>query len=291
MNSRVDGVAAEHDPVATSARGRSTPCRGRTGRRRSTGAGRRRRRWPSMLRRGRRALVQRVGPVLDADRAAEERVVRVRDVAGGEDVGVARAQVLVDDDAVVDREPGRLGELDRAARRRRRPPRRRPSSVARRRELDALDAPAPSIASTPVPRRSSTPWAACRSRVDRADLARRARARAARRPARRRHLARRAARADAATSQPIQPAPITTTRRAAPRRAAQRVGVAERAQVVHAVEVGARHAAAARGRRRWPAAAGRSAIRSPPSSTTCARRASRRGRRACRCAARSSWSA
>ena len=57
-------------------------------------------------------LVQRARPVLDAQPAAVERVCDVGDVAGGEDAGNARLQVLVDEDAVVDREPGRLGELD-----------------------------------------------------------------------------------------------------------------------------------------------------------------------------------
>ena len=46
-------------------------------------------------------------------------------------------------------------------------------------------------------------------------------------------------RAEAATSAPIQPAPITTTCPPALEARAQRVGVGERAQVEHAVELGA----------------------------------------------------
>ena len=60
---------------------------------------------------GDRPLVQRVGPVLDADPLAVEGVVGVGDVAGGEDAGRAGLQVLVDEDAVVDGEPGLGGEL------------------------------------------------------------------------------------------------------------------------------------------------------------------------------------
>ena len=48
-----------------------------------------------------------------------------------------------------------------------------------------------------------------------------------------------APRAAAAVSRPIQPAPITTTFAAGPERRAQRVAVVERAQVVHARQVGA----------------------------------------------------
>ncbi len=62
-------------------------------------------------RRGGRRLVERGGPVLDPDPAAEHRVVVVGDVADRVDVGVAGAQRPVDEDAVVDVEPGRLGEL------------------------------------------------------------------------------------------------------------------------------------------------------------------------------------
>ncbi len=52
--------------------------------------------------RRRRALLEGVGPVLDADVAAEHRVRGVGDVARGEDALDARLQPLVDDDAVVD---------------------------------------------------------------------------------------------------------------------------------------------------------------------------------------------
>ena len=54
-------------------------------------------------------------------------------------------------------------------------------------------------------------------------------------------------RAEAATSEPIQPAPITTTRAACASRSRERVGVGEVAQVVDAVEVGARAASSRRG--------------------------------------------
>ena len=61
-------------------RSRRTPCPGRTGRCRSTAPGRRRRPGPSMDRGGRLRLVQRVGPVLDPDVPAEQRMVGVRHV-------------------------------------------------------------------------------------------------------------------------------------------------------------------------------------------------------------------
>ena len=77
-------IAAEDDAIPVAGEARRTPCRRRTGRRRSTAGGRRRRSSPSMLARRRRPLVQRVGPVLDADPLAVERVLGVGDVAGGE---------------------------------------------------------------------------------------------------------------------------------------------------------------------------------------------------------------
>ena len=49
--------------------------------------------------------------MLDPDPAAEDRVVLVGDVTHGVDVGVAGAQARVHQDAVVDVEPGGLGEL------------------------------------------------------------------------------------------------------------------------------------------------------------------------------------
>ena len=69
----------------------------------------------------RRGLALALGhdPVLDADRLAAVRIGPARDVAGGEDAGRAGLEILVDHDAAVDREPGRLGQLDRAAARRR----------------------------------------------------------------------------------------------------------------------------------------------------------------------------
>src|SRR5690606_535811 len=51
-----------------------------------------------------------VVPVLDPDVAAEAGVVGLGDVPGGEDVGVGAAEVLVDDDPAVHREPRGLGE-------------------------------------------------------------------------------------------------------------------------------------------------------------------------------------
>ena len=60
---------------------------------------------------GGRAAVQRVGPVLDADPAAEQRVERVRDVAGGEDVLIGGAQGRVGQHAVGDFEPGAGGQV------------------------------------------------------------------------------------------------------------------------------------------------------------------------------------
>ncbi len=58
-----------------------------------------------------RTAIERVGPVLDADRPAEERVVRERDVAGREDLRIRSAQCRVGDDAVGDIEPGRRRQL------------------------------------------------------------------------------------------------------------------------------------------------------------------------------------
>ena len=107
------------------------------------------------------------------------------------------------------------------------------------------------------------------------------RARAAPRPARcTRDVQPALARATRPPREPIQPAPTTTTRAAAVQARAQRVGALDGAQVVHAVEVGARDVAAGAARRRWPAAAGRSASRSPPSSVDLAARR-RRGRPRC----------
>ncbi len=60
---------------------------------------------------GGRAAVQGVGPVLDADPAAEQRVERVRDVAGGEDVLIGGAQGRVGQHAVADFEPGAGGQV------------------------------------------------------------------------------------------------------------------------------------------------------------------------------------
>ena len=48
--------------------------------------------------------------MLDPEVAAVEGVVGVGDVAGGEDARGAGLEVLVDEDAVVDPEPGRLDQ-------------------------------------------------------------------------------------------------------------------------------------------------------------------------------------
>src|SRR5439155_21564703 len=58
------------------------------------------------------ALVKGVGPVLDADVGVETGMEGGGRVTRGEDVGGAGAQVGVDDHAVVDRETGRDRELD-----------------------------------------------------------------------------------------------------------------------------------------------------------------------------------
>ena len=98
---------------------------------------------------GGRPLVERVGPVLDADPLAVEGVVGVGDVAGGEHAGRAGLQVLVDEDAVVDGEAGlrRRARCAAARRRRRRRSRTRASrpSLVRTRStavvaLEGLDA-------------------------------------------------------------------------------------------------------------------------------------------------------
>jgi hypothetical protein len=57
------------------------------------------------------ALTSGVGPVLDANVSTQARTICLRDVAGGEDVRIGRAQMLVDDDSVVDLEAGLCSEL------------------------------------------------------------------------------------------------------------------------------------------------------------------------------------
>ena len=59
---------------------------------------------------GGRPGMQGVGPVLDPDPGAEQRMVDVGDVAGGEDVRVVGAQPPVDQDAVVHPQAGLLGQ-------------------------------------------------------------------------------------------------------------------------------------------------------------------------------------
>src|SRR5918992_3768757 len=64
---------------------------------------------PGQVPAGQQPLVEGLGPVLDAD-PPEQRVLGVGDVAGGEHA-VGRPQPLVDQDAVVDREAGPLGQV------------------------------------------------------------------------------------------------------------------------------------------------------------------------------------
>ena len=64
-----------------------------------------------MLRARSRSLVERVGPVLHADRLAVEGMHGVRNVTCGEHTGRGCPQALVDEDAVADGEPGRCREL------------------------------------------------------------------------------------------------------------------------------------------------------------------------------------
>ena len=112
--------------------------------------------------RGGRTAVERVGPVLDAHVPAVERVEGRRDVAGGEDVGRRRPQGVVGDDAVVDLQPGRRGEVD--VRAPPRPPRRRRRPRARRRWSVATDSTRPSAprnSRTTVSVNRSTPWSRC----------------------------------------------------------------------------------------------------------------------------------
>ena len=59
--------------------------------------------------------MQGVGPVLDPDVLAQQRVEGVGDVAGREDVRVGGPQPLVDDDAVVDLQARLGGQLDCSA--------------------------------------------------------------------------------------------------------------------------------------------------------------------------------
>ena len=112
-------------------RSRCTPCPGRTGRCRSRAAGRRRR-LAEHRPGGGGPGVQRVGPVLDAQVGAEQRVVGVGDVAGGVDMRVAAAQRAGRRRRRC-RPPGRPSRRARrwaAPRRRRRP--RRPAAPCRR---------------------------------------------------------------------------------------------------------------------------------------------------------------
>ena len=165
-----------------------------------------------------------------------ERVLARGDVAGGEHAGSAGLQVLVDEDAVVDVDPGLLGEPRCAAARRCRRPRSRSRARARR-----WCGPAPRRRRPRTPRRRSRGASARRGRGGCRGRSRRprgpARARAGRERVDHRHVEARW-RADAATSAPIQPPPTTTTSRLGrAARAARRSRDA--AEVEHAVEVGA----------------------------------------------------
>ena len=79
------------------------------------------------------SLVVGVAPVLDPARPARDDVVEARDVADRVDVGDRGAEVVVDDDAVVDLDPAALEEVDVGDRRRRRRRRGTPRSSCRRR--------------------------------------------------------------------------------------------------------------------------------------------------------------
>src|SRR6185503_21338885 len=62
---------------------------------------------------GELALHPCIVPALEPPRLFEERGWEEGDVSGGEDAGIRRAQVLVDDDTVADLQAGALGERDR----------------------------------------------------------------------------------------------------------------------------------------------------------------------------------
>src|SRR4029453_11829320 len=64
------------------------------------------------VRRCDRPLVEGGRPVLEAQVGAQQRVVGVGDIAGGEYIRVDGGQVLVEDDAVVDRQTYGRGQLD-----------------------------------------------------------------------------------------------------------------------------------------------------------------------------------
>ena len=154
--------------------------------------------------------VEGVGPVLDPDPGAEDRVLRGGHVTGGVDVGCGRPQRRVDGHAVVDREPGGFRELERRpdpdadddrvgidfSRPSNRPPiarRRRPGAVRRRCPTAGRHRVRDAESAKTSPHRHRAPAAAAgpplSSTVTSAPWCR----------------------AAAATSSPIQPAPMTTT--------------------------------------------------------------------------------
>ena len=63
------------------------------------------------VRRRDRSLVEGSRPVLEAQVGAQQRIVGVGHIPGGEYGGVGGGQVLIDDDAVVDRQARRGGQL------------------------------------------------------------------------------------------------------------------------------------------------------------------------------------
>ena len=150
MNSRLGGVAAEDDAVPRAGEARvlhaDVVLVGEEVRQAVVGLPR-----AEHVARGDRPLAEGVGPVLDADPLAVERVLGAGDVAGGEHAGRAGPQVLVDEDPVADGEAGPGGELACAAARRSR--RRRSRTRAWRPSLvrTRSTAPSPSKASTLVP--------------------------------------------------------------------------------------------------------------------------------------------
>ena len=160
-NSRVAG-SPRKTTRSPAARRRRTPFRRRTGRRRSTGRGR----GPPAVRASRAPRPGPGGARWPSARragAARARVAHRGDVARGVDAGVAGREVLVDVDAVADLEPASAASAIRGA-----TPTptttTSPSTVRPSSSRTRSTRPSPSNAVTPVPRRRSTPWSACRSR-------------------------------------------------------------------------------------------------------------------------------
>ncbi|CAM5693373.1 hypothetical protein SAFG77S_09962 [Streptomyces afghaniensis] len=107
-------------------------------------------------------LVQRVGPVLDADVLAQQRVEGMGHVTGGIDVRIGGAQPFVDADAVVDLQARLLRQPDV----RLMPTPTMTTSASMRVPSDSRTPstapPLPVISATCAPNRRSTPWSRCR---------------------------------------------------------------------------------------------------------------------------------